>query len=723
MTSTPRISAAEQRDTAIPALRRRKRRRLDQRIARILCFVLALVGLLPFATTVGVRSTWARNWAARETARVLRSQGLVADYGIALRAWPLAVELKSVRVDSTDGGSPALLCDRLRVRPKLFALLAGKLTIDQVELDGPRARLVVKDGVVTNLNLPSSSASSRERPWPLHAPFDGLALTDASLDLSVDDTRLELGSLDLDVTSEDDPSVGSSFEVALRAGIAGLHRPRITSDGTTAADDDVLCTVDGRVRVEPTVILVRRLQGLAYADLDGRAGTTPACDLPADDKRRVEVSLGHLRIGFPRRGETLPTLDGHVHLRGPIALVERAANVPETDGWIGVDADLRYDQDMILPELRGTLEAHDVKLAQYAFAQELHSDVTIRGNVITSPKTTLRLADGLITMTDTVIDPLAKGARLERTTLDISGVDFTTLLRNLGVHPHSWVGWDIREVHAPLIAGTFAPLKLDGDFSAKTYTFGVYDRPAEDHARERLFGISDAQIVAHLGVRPDSIKFMDVHVALPHSRIDGALVSLGFRDELRVDAPQISVDLRDISPLGPVDMQGRLQASAHVGGTFRHPEPEGDIQTVAGFMVSDMAFGDIASGHVKVDVSKPEVEITAVKAKRRDSAYEVPTAVLRFGGANGFTVDAVGTSAGFGLGDFLSMFALDDDPRFDGLDAKLATRADVRVVLGGPEDACGSGYIAVGAKGTSRQREHLRRTLRARGRRARPPLA
>jgi translocation and assembly module TamB len=77
----------------------------------------------------------------------------------------------------------------------------------------------------------------------------------------------------------------------------------------------------------------------------------------------------------------------------------------------------------------------------------------------------------------------------------------------------------------------------------------------------------------------------------------------------------------------------------------------------------------------------------------------VPTAKLQFGGARGFVVDAVGSSDGFGLRDVLSMFALDDDPRFNGIDATIAARTDVHVALDGSEDACGGGYVALDTKG------------------------
>jgi translocation and assembly module TamB len=679
----------------------RRRRDWVRGIAQVLCVGLAVVGVVPFATALVLRSMWARVWATRETEQALRAQGIVATYDMALRVWPLAVELTHVSVDSTDRGPRALECNRARIRPKLVALLAGKVAIDQVELEQPRIRVVVRAGNVTNLALVRSAS----RGGKLHAPFGTLALTDASIAVDLGDVQLQTRSLDLDVTAEDDPVEGSTFEIALRAGRSNMRRSRLRDDGSVATDDDVLCAIDGRVRVEPGAILVRRLDAAGSADLDPAPGTTPGCDLPMNDKRRVELSLGHVHVVFPRRESpnpqtwTPPAVDGHVALRAPIALAGRAARLPETDGWLRLEADGRYAQDTILPDLSGTLEAHDVRLDRYAFAQELRSQLTVRRNVVMSPQTTVRIAGGTVTLTDTVVDPLVRGGRLEKTRLDASGIDFTALLRALGVHQNAYVGWDIREVHAPVIAGTFIPLKLDGDFTAKTYSFGVYDRPAEDHARERLFGFSEAQVAGHLGVRPDGIKFMDVRGVLPHSRLDGAFVSLGFRDDLRVDAPRVFVDLDDVSPIGPVPMHGRLEASAHVGGVFNRPEPEGDIQAIAGLVVGDVAFGDVSAGHVKVDVQKPEVEITSLRARRRDSAYEVPTAKLRFGGTRGFVVDAVGRTGAFGLRDLLSMFALDDDPRFEGLDAAIATRADVHVALGGPEDACGGGYVGIDAKG------------------------
>lgn len=688
---------ADARETALPPVRRKRRRRDWGRVAaRVLCAVLALVGMVPFVVTLVLRSTWARTWAAHQTERLLRQQGIVASYALALHVWPLAVELDDVRIESSDGGAPVLQCTKASVRPRIFALLAGKLAIDQVELDEPRVRAVVKDGQVVNLALKRSGAPSSAPKWPEHPPFNGFALTDAALDLDIEGTRVAAQSLDLDVVTDQTETELPAFEVSVRAGRAAVHHARALPSGGEAVDDDVLCSVEGRARIESTELLVRRLEGVGSADLDAAPGTAPACDLPEDDKRRVELSLGHLHVGFPTADTKIPAIDGHVRVRLPIGIAERLAKLPETDGWVGLDADVRYAQDSILPDVSGNLEAHGVRLAQYSFASELHSQIDVRRNVVTSPKTTLRLGDGTVTLSDTVVDPLSKGARIEKTRVDAADVDFTALLRDLGVHQHSWVGWDIHEVHSTTISGTLVPLKLDGEITAKTSTFGVYDRPADEKARERIFGVAEAQIASHVAIRPDALKFTEVHVAMPHSQIDGGYVSIGFHDDLTVDVPHLVADLDDVSPIGPVVLKGKVEASAHVGGVFNRPKPEGDIKSITGLVVSDVSFGDLSAGHVKVDVEAPEVDFTNVHGKKGDSPYDVPTATLRFG--KGFAVDAVGESPGFGLRDLLSMFALDQDPRYDGLDARIATRANVHVALGGPEDACGSGYIAVDAK-------------------------
>ena len=599
-------------------------------MAIAICTVLALVGALPVAAAFIVRTPWARSWAARETSRLLRDQGIVASYALDVRAWPPSVELSALRVESTDSGSPFLECRRVRVRPKLLSLLEGTLVIEEVTLDSPRLRLVMRDGKLDNIAVKASGSAS---VGPFHAPLAAIGVTDASATLDLDGEWVQVTSADVDVTVDDDPATGSSFEVALRIGGARSRRARSLGDGSTAVDDDVLCTGEGRLRVEPRIVRVRWFDAVGSADLDSAPNSEPPCNLPPTDKRRVELSIGHARVELPDSSNPSPSIDGHVRLRFPLAVAERLTSFPNNDGWIGADLNAHIDRNSRLPEIDGTVEAHDVRLKEFAFAQELHSHILVHHDVVESSLTTIGLAHGTVRLTDTVIMPLARGVRLERTRLDATNVDFTALMQQLGVHPHPHVAWDVRELHAPLVSGTLVPLKLDGEFNGRTYGFGVYDRGADDNSRERLFGISDAQIGGRLAIRQDALKFLDTRVTLPHSTASGANVSIGFDNVLRIDVPVLSVELEDLSPIGGVPLRGHLDASAQTGGMLYHPEPKGDIHAITGFQTADIAYGDLSSGHVDVDVTKPEVVIQGVHATKRNSSYDVSTARLRFGGA------------------------------------------------------------------------------------------
>jgi translocation and assembly module TamB len=91
------------------------------------------------------------------------------------------------------------------------------------------------------------------------------------------------------------------------------------------------------------------------------------------------------------------------------------------------------------------------------------------------------------------------------------------------------------------------------------------------------------------------------------------------------------------------------------------------------------------------------VDIKDVKAQKGKSLYEMPQAKLEFGGKASFTMDGVAATQGMDLRDFLALWHFEEDPRFDGLDATMATRASIHVAMGGPEDSCGGGYVDVRA--------------------------
>jgi len=674
-----------EQDSHLPPPRLHRRRRdWGATVAKLFCVFFAFLGLLPLLLGVIVRSVGVREWAATETERILRSQRLTATYEVGVTLWPAAIQVKNLRVDSNDGKDPALVAARVTVRPRFFALLSGKLAIAEVNVSSPMVRLVTRGPALANLDveLPKSSGKA------FHAPFDVISVEGARVDLDLDGVLVKGSDLDVDVTTSDDADVGSSFEVAVRAGSTFVQRRR----GAVVDDDDV-CSVDARVRVDPDGILVRRFDASGAVDLDPAEGTAPGCGIGLADARRAEVSLSHLRVRLSKTGEA-PEVSGYVHARAPLSLAQRLTELPKTDGWIGFTGEVRYAPAMPLPEADVHFEAHDIQIAQFRFAQEIQSDLSIIDRVVKSPKTMVRIADGVANLTQVVVRPLDPGMPLQAR-LDVAGVSFTTLMANLGVSQQAHVAWDIKELHAPEVVGTLVPLHIDGDFTAPTANFAVFDRPAKDPARERIIGVREAGLRARFAVRPWALEFQNVHVQMPHSSVSDGFVSIGYHGAIRVDAPVGKIDLEDATPLATIPLAGQVDLDLHVTNTLSDPLLTADAR-ISGLVFADMPFGNVTQAHV--DLRDMVVGIQNLKATRNKSSYDIPSARLDFRGPAAVTMDALIATGGLGLRDFLGIFRMDDDPRFAELDGKLAATADMHLALGGPEDVCGGGFVRVHTK-------------------------
>ena len=294
-------------------------------LARMLCVLFAALGALPLLSGWFLSSSWVSSWAARETARVLKEQlGLTASYHVELKLLPLRLTVEQLVVPASDGGTPALSVARVAVTPRIFSLLSGKLDAGDLEVDRPQARLVIREGKIQNLSYHLPELPKNNRPASKQAPFGSLSVGDARFNLDIDGVHVDTGELDLDVFAEQGPT----FEVALRSSGAHIWRNREVRGvpppppGTIAADEDVLCRLELRLRYEPGDVLIRRLSALGTADLDPHSGTLPSCDNARDDAPgRVLLRLSQVRVAL-RKGE-MPLIDGHVVLRAPLPLVNR----------------------------------------------------------------------------------------------------------------------------------------------------------------------------------------------------------------------------------------------------------------------------------------------------------------------------------------------------------------------------------------------------------------
>jgi translocation and assembly module TamB len=213
-----------------------------------------------------------------------------------------------------------------------------------------------------------------------------------------------------------------------------------------------------------------------------------------------------------------------------------------------------------------------------------------------------------------------------------------------------------------------------------------------------MIGFNEAKLSAHLAVRPDSVQFRNARGDTTRTHVEGGFVSLGFHDELRIDVPRAHVDLADITPLAGVPIAGVGDVKISVGPKMGDPTVTGE-GSINGFSIADLSFGNITSVHAKVDSidGKQILSLQDVTAQKNKSAYDLPQGRIEFGGEAAMKMDGAIHAHPLNLRDLLSVFKLEDDPRFDGIDGNLAGDTNFHFALGGPEDKCGGGVIVLHA--------------------------
>ena len=664
--------------------------------ARVACALFALLGALPLLAGFFLSSATVENWAARETTRILKDQlGLTASFRVELKLLPLRVTISQLMVPASDGGTPALEVTRVAVTPRIFSLLSGRLDAGDVEVDQPKARLVIKDGRLQNLSYRLPEPSKEARAPSKLAPFSSLSVGDAHFVLDIDGVHVDTGEVDLDVFAEQGPT----FEVALRSSGTRVWRERVVRGvpppppGTLATDEDTLCRLELRLRYEPGDILVRRFSALGSADLNPQPGSMPSCDnLREDDAGRVMLRLSQLRVGL-RKGE-MPLIDGHVVLRAPAPLLNRFVRAGPLKGVASFAGDVRYDGRHKLPEVHGKLTGTGVEFERYKLAKTLDVDLAIVGDAINIPRYQMAFADGDVVLKNARIEPFSPGVLLSAERVDSKNMNFEGLMRDLGVTDDTLIKWDFNDLRVSKITGTILPLKIDAEVYADTRNFEVTDLSFRNPKRKRMIGVRSALVRGHIGVRPDSFDIYDTRTDFGNSSIFVRLVSIAFEQAaLKMSIPKgAHLDLADVTPIVGIPVSGKAEIDVDMTGVPPAVVMTGNMK-VQNFVFGGFPFGDITSARLRF---VPLVlELFDVQAKKGKSDYSVPSGRLNFDGPASIVTDAHVKSANFDLRDFFHMWHFDTDPRFDDIAGQTALDASVHYVLGGQEDRCGGGNLRV----------------------------
>jgi translocation and assembly module TamB len=672
-----------------------RRWELGRWVARALCAVFALIGALPLMAAALVSSGPLTRWAERETARVLQHElGVAATYRVELRLLPLRLAIVNLTVPASDGGSPALVAETVTVAPRVFALFGGRLDLGEIEIKRPRARVVVRDGKVLNVayklpeRKPSKSTARAQR-----APFTALAVTEGIFKLNIDGIAVDTGAVDLDVFAD----AGPSFEISLQADETRVVRKRIETTvklpttNTEVSDDDVVCRLEARLRVQPDSLDVRRLSLLAAVDDTPGPGRRRGCE-SLNEANPLQLAARVSQLHMTWRKEKTPLFTGHVVLRSPLSLVNRFARTLPLSGWVGFAGDVRNDGSFELPEAEGKITGKGIALGPYRLTKEVGIDVRVARDKIQLPRVEMAFADGQITLSNTVIEPLKPSVPVTTEALEGRGVPFTSIMRDMDVTSRTIVSWDIHETHAKKIHGTLSPVHVEGDLHAETRDFEVYDRSFRDPAKKHMIGVKRASLHGRFRVVPRALEFVDTRTDFGKSSMFVRLVSIGFNNtiDLRV-GKESRLDLADISPLVDIPMAGNAELDVEMAGPMGDPTLNGNIK-ILGFNFGGFPIGDLKSGKVKF---RPlYLELTDVEAQSGKSAFTVPSAKIDFdSGGSTLVADAKMKSQAFDLRDFLAIWHFDQDPRWADLAGEIQADASVHYVLGGKQDPCASGVL------------------------------
>lgn len=673
------------------ASRRGPPRDWGRSVARVVCLLFALVGLVPVALALVVRSESVEELLASEAQNLLRGQlGLEASFQTNVRLLPLKITLENLVVRSTDGGSPALTLGSLVVRPRPFSLLGGRLDLGDVEIEELRARVVLRNGAFENvtLTLPKTDPNTPTE-LPSRLPFRSLLLSGADLDVTFDDQRVALGGVDVDAFAEETLAV----DLALRVSTTEVW----TTSEPGSAYHDRLCGVDLRARLAPDEIRVKRL------NLLGQVATAPnteferTCETAGEERLALRISRASVALD----GAHLTSASGRLLVRAPLVLGTRFAGLPPSVGWAGFTGELDYDGRGRLPNVVGTLTGAGLRIGEYGVAEKLHGNVRLERDVVVVPSLTAGWANGTAVITDARIAPFEPKGPLSVRHIDVRDMNFPGVMRDIAMTRNTIVDWDYDHVSIDKVRGQLSPFYLDGGVDADTSNFTVYDRAFHAAGKQRMVGAPPAKIVGRWRATPTALEFYETLVRFGSSSLPVGLVSIGFSNTFGLlVGPGAELDLEDIGPLAGVTTKGRLKLEATAKGPMNDPSIEGrasiDDFELGGFGVGDIEHTDLHFRPLRVDFSN-------LRGRKGAMAYALPKASLDFGGEASVDFEADVTAPTFSLADFENVFHFDTDPRFAGFDAQGLLTGHVHYLLGGPRDPCESGRLWVDADADLRE--------------------
>lgn len=609
--------------------------------------VLGIFALgIPASAAFFVRSNTSRARLQELASNTIRRElGLDATIGsVQLQLVPFSLVARDISLDDPVYGRTAE-ADELRIQPSFRTLLHGGLDIQAITIRGADLRLVVRNGQVRN--LPRAEGAGPDGPPQL--PFATLDVYDSTL--TVDAEPHASGQL-------------RGIELHLRGTDEGIAVDALSRDGWLrhAGGRETIQLVDASIAVTEDEVRVPRLRlrtPEARVALDDATAPFPFVEHGYSGEIELSYDLAHLeRAPFPDE-VTLPPMEGRVTVAARVSM--------EGDDQVA----------------RGTVDLAGVRIEEFGVGESVHLELLAsqdRLQILEGSVAFLPLDGGRADLSGTIgLDPEA-GFPVD-VLAEPDELSFARLMHDLSVSEHSIVEWFFNG--RMRLRGTLDPLELSGPLRLATHSFRVTHDPYHVEHPRRVIGISRGDFTGRWSIRPDAVRFEDLSVQLPRSRLH-ADVHLGFDNRLRAAVRSDLADLRDIAPLDHFPIAGVGTARCEIDGTFQAPRVTGTAE------LTDFVFDQFRLGHVEsqaeLDPDGLGVHFPMVTAVKRDSHYRVEDLYLNFH-QDRFEMTGVLRLDGVHLVDMYHVFGFEEDERFAAYQGFVRGHSSVRYTNGFPDDS------------------------------------
>jgi len=627
---------------------------------------LVLLGLVVVAVAIA-RSRWfSREVAVRVQKEIAAATGLDVQVGaVGFSFWDFSVHLDQISVGRR-GAVAIARVGQLVVAPSPGDLLRGRVQLQRVSVDGASIdlRLVDRNGGIALENGPTTGSSGQGGGGD--PPFRDIDVTD--LRLHVHHPRLgdvTLDSVDLDVLQTPD----RRFMVGLLASGGEVQSPQLNGPVRRLEARLSYDRNTDDLRVALAHVAVGRF------DVQVREGLWSPRAHRAEVDARVEAWVEDALRFVPAT---------HPDLRGAVAVDVR--------GWVNT-ATLDFQAAAGLSVRGLEMHAPDSQTGEpltYNFSDsvQLRAEATRERVVVRDFRARWAGAD----VTAPTLTLGLRGTFPLEGDVHIQGLDFTQLMKNLTVTPHTVVLWTL--TGALRLRASLDPLRFQFDIPGIDATsFAILTNGWDLHPQRPIIRIPRARLSGRMVIDPVSVQWLDVVASFARTSLTARKVRVrtardrtGREQDIDVDGVASDhIDLADLGTVLDIPISGIAQVRARALGGNGDPPVSGTM-SVSDFRFATLPFGDLTTAPgTQWGLHSMRLTAPRVVGRFRQSGYELSDAYLDF---TRWTLrsGAHVRSERFQAQDFYRMFHFEGDPVFAPYDGSARVDAQVDYVLGRPGD-------------------------------------